>query len=341
MVICILDKGGSGTRLCVFKHGHLDCHTVITELEIEKLHHHDEKGESDALLWKSQDNFGDRIITAFQRMFPSSFPAESGKVERIVMSLTGIVDHSQPAVLIRSDRIKECMQGTGIFPWNVQACFPADTHVVAVNDGVASAVGVAAAISSSCMPALVFTLGTYPAITVADGSLNNLQVYETDFSKAVIGTSGGELPLYRCLNCKALGQLSLSRKVQRLGRAVAAVLSLYFARFHWLPKSIVFMGGHAANLVKPEECNPCSIIQKIASEFMRPEVSAFIQQHSAEGFSQVLLVKTLLCTCEGTGVCGACTQDQYVLQSRVHLNGARVYSELRMQGKISVHPVAK
>jgi hypothetical protein len=311
MAVCVLDKGGTGTRIGVFgdkaDKGKIQIRAARAA----------EDADPDWGLWTEQEGLGNRILSLFER----EFSLNPLNIQFVVMSLSGTVDHSKRAVLLKSDRISECMQGLLRVPYEFK--LPFDVNVFAVNDGVAAAVGIADVIDCKCLPALVITLGTFPAITVVNGNSKvALTVYTTVFSKeAKIDTSDGQgMSVNECLSGRALQPLNPDRKVGRIVRAVAAILSLYLVRFKWLPRSIVMMGGHSVDL----HGQGPRIESELKTSINRTQGATheFLLSHATDSN----FLNLIFCP-DG---------DDYAAQSKVHMNGARVYAELHMLNKIRV-----
>jgi len=275
---CAIDFGGSSTKWAYRSVSGNGGPYVQGKLE----------GDEHELIWCNPSKIAERVVAFFEHK-------GCGQIVSLGVSMSGNV--SQDGGLLRSDRLDEILRKHGRDPEQVGRNLPLrellrprlypGASVAVVNDAVAAAMGGLLSVyerdkvrdpTEILPPVLIMTLGSYPAISVADreASNNPIHIRTTDFTNAEIMTRDGTFKLHQHggLTGDTLNQLidttpgvgsrdmddlnaflstrskmeekGNARKTLRIGRAVAAILPMYSRCFGGAQPSVVcVLGGHS------------------------------------------------------------------------------------------------
>lgn len=270
-------------------------------------------------IWSNPQEIGERLVELFVNQ-------GARRIVSLGISMSGNVrDH----IVTASDRLNEIVEAAGnTFPEGgldlraqLQPRLSQDppAQIAVVNDGVASALGVRLWCSMHAReamrePILVLALGSYPAISIVEGTEGAIQIHSpatTAFSMATIATSTGEAIALHApggLRGADLEGMERTRKSARIGRAVASVLGMYWERFQqYQPLGGIFvMGGHGFGLDD-------AVLQDSLRERLAPEITAFWEANNVGGFGHTAPLPYIR------------AWGSYEDQSAVHLNGAAGY----------------
>lgn len=197
---------------------------------------------------------------AAERLVECLINLGADRIHTLAISVSGTVDHDKDA-LICSDRLNEISRRFGGYksPFDLLAQIrprlARGDKLSLCNDSVACALA-ATSVDGILLPVLTITLGTYPAIAIADkpiptGSWRIIPAEEWTSNR--IGTADGLKPISDAICAETLeglgtGQSAVVRKGQRIGRAVAKLLPVYQSKFANLPRTVVVRGGCAIEL---------------------------------------------------------------------------------------------